>query len=132
MQRLIRWPADATGYHLLLETAMDDDATDEAIEALANAGLLAGVDVTPPVVEFTGASLAADTTVLSDAADWVIHVTDRLGAIHSDPLDIGISRRDAKTTKKLAESEAVNAAHADSFTVAPLPPGMLLMSVLRV
>ena len=101
---------------------VDTPDVDESMQDVTfSSAMQAGVDITPPTVEFTGVSLAADTTALSTAADWVIHVTDRLGVIHSDPLDVGISRRDAKTTKKLAESEN-NEAHADSFTVENTAP----------
>ena len=105
---------------------VDDEGTTDVDESMQDvtfsSAMQAGVDVTPPVVEFTGASLAADTTTLSTGTDWVIHVTDRLGVIHSEPLDVGVSRRDAKTTKKLAQQAVGNTSHADSFTVANTSP----------
>ena len=103
----------------------DDDQTPDVDESMQDvtftSAMRGGVDITPPAVEFTAASLKADSTALSTGVDWVIHVSDRLGALHSDPLDIEISRRDAKTTKKLGESEN-NQAHVDSFTVANTSP----------
>ena len=112
-----------------LAMEMEDDSqttdVDESKAAMYRSAMRAGVDITPPVVEFTGVSLAADTTTLSTAADWVIHVTDRIGVIHSDPLDVGISRRAAKTTKKLAQQGPAadgTTSHADSFRVVPTAP----------
>ena len=104
-----------------VEDDIDTEDVDESMQDVTfSSAMRAGVDITPPVVEFTGVSLAADTTALSNQDDWVIHVTDRLGEIHSDPLDVGISRRDAKTTKKLAKGETNS--EADSFTVANTAP----------
>ena len=110
----------ATGYEALIRNAGAEDATADATNALANAGILVGVDVTSPTVEFTGASLGADSTALSDAADWVVHVSDRNGVIHSDPLKVEISRRDSKKTTKLSLG-TVNT-ETDSFTVANTAP----------
>ena len=113
----------ASGYEALIEAANADTPAAGAAAALANAGILVGVDVTLPTVEFTGASLGADSTALSDAADWVVHVSDRNGVIHSDPLKVEISRRDSKKPTKLSQAQdATNITEADSFSVANTAP----------
>ena len=60
--------ADAEGYFALLEA----DAADA--EALANAGLRAGVDLTPPEAIFAGASLGKDAKALgAGPTQYILH-----------------------------------------------------------
>ena len=87
--------------------------------ALAAAGLKAGVDLTAPQINFLAASTKDKATSLGQAGDqvspWAVHVVDKIGVTHSDPLAVSIKVRDAKETttfKKRAEAPA-----ADSFYV---------------
>ena len=67
----------ATGYPALLEAAAAEGADDDAIEALANAGLRVGVDLTPPEAIFAGASLGKDAKALgAGPTQYILHVTD--------------------------------------------------------
>ena len=109
---------DATGYEALLAAAAAEEATDAATAALAEAGLLAGVDLTAPQVEFLAASVKDKATAIGATPVWGVHVADRVGTTHSDPLDVGIEVRDARQTTKFAENTADGAsATADSFVV---------------
>ena len=96
----------ATGYMALLEAANAATPAEGAAENLANAGLMVGVDVTPPTVEFLLASLEDEATSIAAGALWGLHVADRDGEMHSDPVDVGISVREAKTTTKFTEGMA--------------------------
>ena len=87
---------DASGYAGLLEAA---DATDATAEALANAGLLVGVDITPPAVEFTAASAMDEATALGDG--WTLHVTDAGSGLATDPIDASVEVRNGDGTDKL-------------------------------
>ena len=106
----------ATYYMALLEAANAETPAEGAAENLANAGLMVGVDVTPPTVEFLLASLEDEATSIADGALWGLHVADRDGEMHSDPVDVGISVREAKTTTKFTESMAADPG-ADEFKV---------------
>ena len=107
------------GYRELLRAAAADAATDADAAALANAGLLAGVDLTAPEVEFLAASLKDKATAIGASPLWGLHVADRIGVAHSDPIDVSIEVRDAKTTTKFASPrDDASAATADTFFVA--------------
>jgi hypothetical protein len=119
-------PATDGSYEALLEAlraanALDDDtppatakaeAIADAEEALADAGLLAGVDITPPRIEIdederinavAGLSLAFD--VYDDEHD------DHNSGLHTvAPLLVRIQRRDASGTECLAITDAATAA----------------------
>ena len=110
-----------SGYKkLMVEAGITGDNAIAGAEAkLANAGLLAGVDLTPPQIEFLAASAKDKATSLGAAggtvSPWAVHVADRIGELHSDTLAVSIKVRDAKETttfKKRAEAPA-----ADSFYV---------------
>ena len=64
----------ATGYMAFLEAAAADAPEEGAADALKNAGLLVGVDITPPAVEFTASGPKDKATMLGTG--WVLHVTD--------------------------------------------------------
>ena len=100
----------ATDYELLLKTLADaedanveDDVT-AAKKALANAGILVGVDITPPAVEFTAGGSADEATTLETG--WVLYVTDGRSGLATDPIDASIEVRDAKGTKDVKQADA--------------------------
>ena len=86
---------------------MSDAATVDAIDVTGfTSAMRAGVDITAAgsgihSYKPEGRLHCPSPRGSNGAGDWAIHVSDRLGKIHSDPLDIEISRRDAKNTKKL-------------------------------
>ena len=104
----------ADGYEALLEAAAAEAATDADADALANAGILAGVDLTAPEVEFLEASLKDEATMIGTNPLWGLHVADRIGTPHSDALDVTIEVRDTEETTKLKEGMAVA---PDTFAV---------------
>ena len=109
----------ATEYQKLLA----DESAD-----LANTGILAGVDLTAPTMEFLASALNADTTKIAtgDNGGWGVHVSDKLGMAHSKPLDVSVNVRNAtKTTSlKRAKSATESSAHPDSFRVVPVTDGV--------
>ena len=90
-------PVFASGYSALLEAAAAEDADEEAIEKLANAGLRAGVDVTLPEAIFAGTSLPKDAKGLgeADATRYILHVTDNRGLRMAEPVVDSLEIRDA-------------------------------------
>ena len=109
---------EAIGYHLLFENAMAAAPTDAAVDSLANAGLLVGVDITPPVVEYTAGGIGKDQATTVEGG-WVLHVTDGGSGLATDPIDASIEVRDADGTEDVDEAEAGEAAEAGEFVVTP-------------
>ena len=93
---------EATGYMALLEAANADMPADDAAENLANAGLMVGVDITPPAVEFTGATPKDGATALG--AGWVLHVTDGGSGLATEPIDASVEVRDGDGTEDVDEA----------------------------
>ena len=91
--------------HLLLENlAKADIGTAQASKKkLANAGLLVGVDITPPAVEFTAGGPKDEATALG--AGWVLHVTDGGSGLLADPIDASIEVRNGDGTEDVDEVE---------------------------
>ena len=56
------------GYFIVLEAGTAENAAAADVEALQNAGLLVGVDVTAPSVEFLAASLKDGATAITNAS----------------------------------------------------------------
>ena len=104
----------ATGYTALLEAANAETPAEGAAEELANAGLLVAVDITPPAVEFTGASPKDGATAL---AGWVLHVTDGGSGLASDPIDASIEVRDGDGTEDVDEADDATSPEAGEFAV---------------
>ena len=114
---------DATGYFSVLEPGMADDADDDAVEALANAGLRAGVDTSPPTAEFVGASLRSNSkTVNVDGTDvttavtqYVLHLDDNRGLRAGEPVvDTLVYRDDDGDRDGVATTVAQQATPNDS------------------
>ena len=111
---------DATGYEELLEALdiamtaemVDDDAVTAAQKALADAGLLAGLDITPPGIEIdekdrinVAAGLNFDFDIYDDENE------DHNSELHSlAPLLVRIERRDPSDTECLAIGDAADVA----------------------
>ena len=112
---------EARGYHLLLENlenATDDDTKDEAKKILANRGLLVGVDITPPAVEFTAGGPKDEATSLGEG--WVLYVTDGGSGLLADPIDASIEVRDGDGTEDVDEVEEETDTDADGlFMITP-------------
>ncbi len=106
---------EATGYMALLEAANAEMPEEGAAEALANAGLLVGVDITPPAVEFTSGGPKDEATELGTG--WVLHVTDGGSGLASDPIDASIEVRDADGTEDVDEAEDADAPEDGEFVV---------------
>ncbi len=107
----------ATGYRALLEAAAADAPEEGAADALKNAGLLVGVDITPPAVEFTAGGPKDKATTLGTG--WVLHVTDGGSGLASDPIDASIEVRDADGTEDVDEAEDADNPEAGEFVVTP-------------
>ena len=105
----------ADGYMKLLEDAMATDATDEATEALANAGLWVGVDITPPAVAFTGAS-PEDQAIALGTNGWTVHVTDAGSGLATDPIDASVEVRNGDGTDELKAGDEANTFTAPTGT----------------
>ena len=102
---------DATGYEMLLEdlrlaetaTPVDENAVTDAKEALANAGLLAGLDITPPGIEIAEdmrVNLAANLSFDFDIYDD-LHEDHNSGLHTQAPLLVRIQRRTTDDTECL-------------------------------
>ena len=96
----------ATDYTALLEAAAVDEPAEGAADALANAGLLVGVDITAPAVEFTGASAKDENTDLG--AGWTLHVLDGGSGLHTDTINASVEVRNGDGTDELEEGTADN------------------------
>ena len=107
----------ASGYHMLLENLENamGDAKGKAKEKLANVGLLVGVDITPPAVEFTAAGPKDEATALGDG--WVLHVTDGGSGLLAEPIDASIEVRNVDGTEDVEEAKDAAAAVTDEFTI---------------
>ena len=105
------------GYAKLLQDlaaakkAEDDDAIEDAEDALADAGLRVGVDTTPPELVFAGTSRGKDATALGVNPRYVLHVTDNRGLRVAEPVVDSLEIRDndgdvdgAETTTTIAET----------------------------
>ena len=119
----------ATGYTKLLEDlaaaeeAEDDEAIEDAQDALADAGLRAGVDTTPPSAEFVGSSLSSNSkTVNVDETDattavtqYVLHLEDNRGLRAGEPVvDTLVYRDDDDDRDGVATTVAQQATPDDS------------------
>ncbi|MDE2751441.1 MAG: Ig-like domain-containing protein, partial [Gemmatimonadota bacterium] len=103
-------PATADSYEALLRalvvakaaTPVDDDVVEAAEAALANAGILVGVDITPPGIEIDDderINALADIGFGIDVYDD--EHADHNSDIHSVPLHVSIERRAASDTEGL-------------------------------
>ena len=100
--------APATEYAALAEAyadakeAKDDAAIATAEAALANVGLRAGLDITPPAADWAGTSLASNAKALNiDAVDaetpvlqYILHLTDNRGLRVAEPVVDSLELRD--------------------------------------
>ena len=91
---------EATGYTKLLEDlaaaeeAEDEDDIEDAMQALVDAGLRAGVDTSPPTAEFAGASLGKNsktvnintTTATDPTIQYILHLDDNRGLRAGEPV----------------------------------------------
>ena len=109
-------PQSATGYVKVLANGKASSASKAATDSLANAGILAGVDLTAPSVEFLTASVKDKATELGDSPSWGLYVADRIGATHSKVLDVSIKVRDATKTTTFKHKAGESAA-PDSFAI---------------
>ena len=86
-----------TGYEQLVDSGTSRvgyTPTATQVAALENAGLRAGVDTTPPVAVFTGASTSADATSITLATPYQLHLTDNRGLRAAAPLVDTLQIRD--------------------------------------
>ena len=107
----------------LLEAANAEMPAEEgAAEALANAGLLVGVDITPPAVEFTAGSPKDKATALGEG--WVLHVTDGGSGLLVEPIaiDASIEVRNVDGTEDVKQADDNMAADGMFTIVATNPP----------
>ena len=111
----------ATGYQELLADAAASGATAATKAKLTNAGILAGVDLTAPTVEFLSSAAKDKATSLGTEGTeaWGLHLSDKLGMTHSKPLEVSIKVRDTSktTTFKQRKSASETSPAADSFVV---------------
>ena len=120
---------EGTGYTKLLEDlaaaeeAEDDEAIEDAQDALADAGLRAGVDTSPPTAEFVGASLRSNSKTVNidgtDPADptiqYVLHLDDNRGLRVTEPVvDTLVYRDDDGDLDGVATTVAQQATPDDS------------------
>ena len=121
--------AAATGYTKLLEDLADAEEAGEedditaAKAALADAGLRAGVDTTPPTAEFVGASLSSNsktvnidgTTATDPVTQYVLHLEDNKGLRAGEPVvDTLVYRDDDDDRDGVATTVAQQATPDDS------------------
>ena len=103
-----------TGYGALLEALRMADAEDEvatAKAALADAGLLVGVDITPPGIEIDeDERINAVDNLIFDFDVYDDQNEDSKSGLHSVPLWVSIERRDASDTECLVIDDGTGGA----------------------
>ena len=100
----------------------DGACVDAATYTLANAGILVGVDVTAPAVQFTAASTEDGATDMR--TDWVLYVTDGGSGLATDPVDASIKFRDGAGEEDLDQADFTITPIGSRYTTAVLTPAV--------